>query len=279
MARDPLTPPAVLAHSVVGDGPPVLLVHGLGACRQDWRDVQPALAAAYRTVAVDLSGYGDSPRRPGGLSPDDHARDLVATMDALGLPRVSVIGHSMGGAVSMALALRHPERVEALVLANCVSGFRPQRARELYEVGMRLAMMAVLGPRRLGVLMAQRMFPHPHQDAERQLIIARTANNRRSTYLRSLMALCRWSARGHLHTLRMPALVIASGNDYFPVEDVRELADEIPNAEFALFPEARHGLPLEEGVAMAARIDAFLSGHAVGRDTRPAKSSPGPVEA
>ena len=248
-------PPLFCAES--GDGEPVLLIHGLGASHRDWRDVMPALAPHYRVLAPDLRGHGSSPRqRP--YNPERFAADMRALLDARGVDRVDVVGHSMGGAVALCLALCAPERVRRLVIANSVPSFRPRRPAEIAEIAFRIGMMGVLGPKRLGRIMARRMFPDPGQEAQRALLEERAERNRRGVYLESLIALSRWSVRERLDAVTMPALVIASGHDYFPVDDSERFAAELPDGRLHIFPDARHGLPLEHGEAMAEVIAAFL---------------------
>lgn len=249
----------VLACREAGSGPPLVLVHGLGASHDDWRIVQPLLARRRRTVAVDLRGYGDTPPGPGGYGPEALGRDVLATMDALGIERAALVGHSMGGTVALSLVLAHPGRFSALVLANTLPSFRPRRPREAAELVMRLVGMALLGPRRLAAIMARRTFPHPEQAEQRRDIVERSARNRRSVYLKSVLALSRWSVEHRLRELALPTLVIASGKDYLPAGRVRRMADAIPGAGFTLYPDARHGLPMEDGEAFAARVEAFLN--------------------
>lgn len=253
-----MSAPLTLFAQRQGEGPPLLLLHGLGADHRDWREVVPQLAGQYRVIAPDLRGHGASPRRPGPYTPWQMARDIDALMEAEGIAASPVVGHSMGGAVAMSLALLAPERVSRLVIANSVPGFRPQRPRELGEVALRLLMIATLGPRRLGALMAQRNFPAPDQSGLRALVEARSAGNSRRVYLASLLALTRWSVRERLSEISAPALVIASENDYFPVADVRSFAAALPHARFEMVPGARHGLPLERGELFAGLLRDFL---------------------
>lgn len=108
----------------VGQGQPVVLVHGSGpgvTAYANWRTTMPALSARFRVVAPDMPGFGWSDPftdRPYSLATwTDHLVDLL---DALGLTRVHLVGNSFGGAVSLALAARHPDRVERLVLMGSV---------------------------------------------------------------------------------------------------------------------------------------------------------------
>jgi pimeloyl-ACP methyl ester carboxylesterase len=129
-ATSGMQPPAALAFrrvetesgtlSVVeaGAGPPVLLVHGLGATKLSFLPTTVALASAgFRTIAVDLPGFGDSVKPLlAPYHPPFFARAMVDLMDALGIDRAHVAGNSMGGRVALELGLRYPDRVRKLAL-------------------------------------------------------------------------------------------------------------------------------------------------------------------
>lgn len=101
-----------------GDGPPILLVHGFAGSTYDWEEhVLEPLGRHARAIAVDLWGMGFSGRDDDmAYGIDLWADQLRATMDALGLERATIAGHSLGGAVAATFAASHPERVERLVL-------------------------------------------------------------------------------------------------------------------------------------------------------------------
>jgi pimeloyl-ACP methyl ester carboxylesterase len=94
----------VLAYDRTGSGPPLLLLHGLGSCKEMWRPVTPLLAGSRDVIAVDLPGFGESP--PGAETVDGIADELAAFADALGLDRPHVAGNSMGGGLALALGAR-----------------------------------------------------------------------------------------------------------------------------------------------------------------------------
>lgn len=102
-----------------GEGPPLLLVHGLAGSAVDWRDVAPALAAHHHVVALDLPGFGRSPHGPrrASISRYQHVVAQVAAHVGGGRP-VVLVGNSMGGLVAMLVAARNPQRVAALVLVD-----------------------------------------------------------------------------------------------------------------------------------------------------------------
>ncbi|MFJ7244924.1 alpha/beta fold hydrolase [Kitasatospora sp. NPDC098652] len=112
-------PGVTLAYRESGrpDGPPLVLLHALGERAADWEPVLPELAPDHHVYALDLRGHGDSGRTARyGLA--EMREDVLAFLDALGLARVDLVGHSMGGVVAYLLAQAAPERVDRLVLED-----------------------------------------------------------------------------------------------------------------------------------------------------------------
>jgi pimeloyl-ACP methyl ester carboxylesterase len=110
----------LLAYEEQGSGDPLVLVHGLATTRVIWRRVLPLLADARRVIAVDVPGFGATPAAGDGFE-----LDVVADALHAGLPvgRYDLVGHSLGGAIAITLAHRHPEAVGRLVLV-APAGFR-----------------------------------------------------------------------------------------------------------------------------------------------------------
>lgn len=242
----------------VGDGPVIVLLHGLGASRADWVEVVPRLTAAgYRVVVPDLRGHGDSERPRGPYRPEVFADDVEALLAALDIDEYVVVGHSMGGAVATTLALRRLPGLRGLAIANSVPAFNPRRPREHFEVWLRLGVTALLGPAMLGRIMAQRLYPQPAQAAQRAESVARAALNSRRVYVSSLYHLTRWSALERLDEIRVPTLVLAGEHDYLQPVDVRRYATGIQAAEFVMLEGERHGMPREAGGRVAEALIGF----------------------
>jgi pyruvate dehydrogenase E2 component (dihydrolipoamide acetyltransferase) len=129
-----------------GDSVPVLLLHGFGADLNTWMFMQPALAEERRVIALDLPGHGGSAKDVGSGTAERLTDAVEGAVDALGIDRVHLVGHSMGGAIAASLALRRPELAASLTLIasaglgpgiNTVflDGFvRASRRRETVEV-------------------------------------------------------------------------------------------------------------------------------------------------
>jgi pimeloyl-ACP methyl ester carboxylesterase len=126
-----------------GGGPPVVLIHGFGGHTFSYRYQIADLSRDHRVVALDLLGYGYSGRTvDADYSLTAQAERVLGLMDALGIERASLVGHSMGGAVAMRVAAGHPDRVERLALVASVSGDAPPRFRGLRIMRPMLPLMS-----------------------------------------------------------------------------------------------------------------------------------------
>jgi pimeloyl-ACP methyl ester carboxylesterase len=127
-----------LHHREAGAGPVALFVHGFPLDSRLWLDQIDALADIRRCVAVDLRGFGSSPpTRSSRMTMDDHAADLAAFLDTLGVDTVDLVGLSMGGYVALALAGRQPGRLRSLALVDTRSGPDGDDARRGRDEGIR----------------------------------------------------------------------------------------------------------------------------------------------
>ena len=107
-----------IAYSRAGDGPAILLIHGMAGSIRTWRHVMPDLARRYTVLAPDLLGHGQSAKPPGDYSLGAHASTLRDLLLALDIGPVTVVGQSLGGGVAMQLAYQHAELCERLVLVG-----------------------------------------------------------------------------------------------------------------------------------------------------------------
>ena len=113
-------------------GRPVILIHGITDSWFSFSRVLPGISKAHRVYALDLRGHGDSDRPAEGYSPRDMAGDVVAFMDALGIRRATLVGHSMGSFVAQQAALAVPERVAGLVLIGSATAVRNEVTLERF---------------------------------------------------------------------------------------------------------------------------------------------------
>lgn len=228
-----------------GSGPPLLLIHGLGATHADWQKQIDFFARVFRIIAPDLRGHGDS-EGEGPYHVDRLATDLSQLMDMLKVGPFFVIGHSMGGAIAMQLALFKPERVKKLVLADTLPSFIPNSFRKQLMLWTRLCIMQFMGPEALAKRTAKKLFPKRNQESLRELMILQNNRTPKPVYLALLKSLSKWTVADRLTWLTMPTFVVVGENDYFLPDEAQNFAENLPDGRCRIVEGARHHLPLEK---------------------------------
>lgn len=155
-----------MAYEDVGRGDrPLILVHGFHGFRQDFRDHMTTLAEIGRTIAYDLRGHGESTKTKDAASYsfDQLVRDLLGLLDAVGVEKCDLLGHSMGGMVALRFVLAHPERVASLVLMD--TSARVPDGLELAPISVAAAIARAEGMEKLATLLQQHAMGDPTRAA------------------------------------------------------------------------------------------------------------------
>jgi 2-(acetamidomethylene)succinate hydrolase len=108
----------IAVRTWAGNGPPLLLIHGISSAGSVWNPIIPRLAREFTPVAIDQRGHGASDKPETGYLYDDYVGDLAGVLDALGLDRPLIVGHSLGGIVTLWWAARYPDRAAGLVIED-----------------------------------------------------------------------------------------------------------------------------------------------------------------
>lgn len=233
-----------------GLAPPVVLIHGAGGTHLYWPSEVRRLAG-YHVYAPDLPGHGKSGGR-GMQSIGTYTQALIHWMDAVDLHSAVLIGHSMGSAIALALALDHPSRVLGLGLVG--AGARLRVAPELLEQASNQTtfLNAV-------TTVISRSFS-PHAPARlTELAARRMAETRSSVLYGDFLACDEFDVRDRLAEIHQPTLVLCGTDDQMtPLRHAQFLASAIPNAVLKLIPHAGHMVMLEQPQAAAAAISEFV---------------------
>ena len=263
-----------LNYLAEGRGPTVVLVHGLGGFAASWRRTAEALAARGTVYAIDLPGFGRSakPRARYGL--EFFADALHGFLVALGLGPASLVGHSLGGAVAVTYALKHPARVDRLALLGVlVPGFSYRLAPALRVLAVRGLgeALALGGCRPVYRAALARCFHRPVHEELDFLIdcdyAARTAWDARLAYLATLRGVrAEFEERGPayrraLGTLDVPVLMIHGRQDpVVPAAHCAELAAALPRARTRWLEACGHFPQLEHAAVVNEWLGDFLVG-------------------
>ncbi len=227
-----------IAYDVEGEGAPVLLIQGLGYGRWGWQPVTERLVPNSRVIAFDNRGYGSSDKPAGPYTAAQMAGEAVAVLDAAGVERAHVVGASLGGAVAQELALRHPGRVEKLVLVGTMSGVT--NMHPLPEQTLRLMADApTLDPAvALRRFVENALDPEPEPALVEQIVALRTLNPPDPGGGAAKAGIWgTFDAWDDLPSIGAPTLVVHGEGD--AVVDARNaplLAGRIPGAQLRLVP-------------------------------------------
>lgn len=242
-----------------GSGDPIVLIHGLGSSARDWFAQVPHLAERYRVLTLDLRGHGrsDKPSEPYSIA--QFARDVAVVLRKKDAVPAHVVGLSMGGMVAIQLAADAPALVRSLVVVNSAVDVRLKTWRDVWFYVSRRYAVKMLGMRRVGKLIANRLFVRPEEERIRREFVERWSQNDKAAYLRSVDAIMGWSVHDRLASIDVPALLVSSEHDYTPVSAKNLTVARMPRAELAVVEGARHALPVERPDTFNTLLDDFLS--------------------
>ena len=250
----------------VGSGHPVLLIHGSGpgvSAWANWRLVMPELAQQARVIAPDMVGFGFTDRPEGQqYSMDEWVKQAVGVLDALGIAKTDLVGNSFGGALALALTIRHPERVRRLVLMGSVGvpfpitkglddvwGYTPsfENMRRIMDVfaydrnlvNDELARLRYEASIRPGFQESfSAMFPAPRQ--------------------RWVDAMC--SAEADIRALPHQVLIVHGRDDQvIPLSTSLTLSQWIPRSQLHVFGQCGHWTQIEHSARFARLVRDFLA--------------------
>jgi pimeloyl-ACP methyl ester carboxylesterase len=242
-----------LHHSITGTGPnAIVLTHGLAASEAIWHAQVAAFAGRSRVITWDLRGHGRSAPQPQPCTLGDLADDLRRVLDAAGVDRAVILGHSAGGVIAMQFALDHPERATGLVLVGTASECN-ERARQFYEELAQAAETRGMDPvrRRLGVTAEQ----------------ARQAPTDPATFAQVARAMARLNQAPltpRLAAIHSPTQIIVGEKDFLGVGGSVILNRNIAGSRLAIVPDRGHGLFAEDPAAFNALLLDFVAPLAAG---------------
>jgi pimeloyl-ACP methyl ester carboxylesterase len=248
---------APLEIESVGQGPDLVLLHSLLAERSSFERVKPMLAKSFRLHLVHLPGYGGS-KVANERTIEDFA-DRVAEEEIFS-KKPFLLGNAFGGFIATALAIRHREKIGALIAAPAIAGFA-EPAREPFR--MMASKARASGMAAIAEAAIQRMFPpafsaaHPGIVEERKRALDGVDTE---GFARACLAIAQMNLRDSLNRIQARSLVLVGALDQTtPASAARELAGAIKGAQFLELPGCGHCPQIEQPESFVAAVRGFLS--------------------
>jgi pimeloyl-ACP methyl ester carboxylesterase len=247
------------AFSVEGEGPPLFLIHGIGASRHSWDGLVQHLKPHFRCIAYDLRGHGKSPVPAPPYSLDDLVEDLEALRSELGIEKAHFAGHSLGGMIGPAYARKYPAHVLSLGLYSTAAFRSTEDSAKVKGV---VATMRTKGIPRVLETLKDRWFT-PEFAARRPDVIEcrmqQVIDTDPEVFLSVFDIYAETEMAPWLHEVGQPCLVLTGENDGGCNPRLnQQIADALANSELVILPVLRHAILLEAPDQVAPPVLNFL---------------------
>ncbi|HBY98732.1 MAG TPA: hypothetical protein DEP84_33095 [Chloroflexi bacterium] len=252
----------MIHYATNGDGPPLLFITGIGYGAWFWHKQVPVLSQRFQVITFDNRGAGASDRPDGPYTTSQMAADTAGLLDALGIKRASVVGHSLGGFIAQELTLSRPELVNKLVLAGTSYGgpnVIPVTPGALAVLTNRQGDPVELVKRGIAIAAAPG-FAGRHPEVMTELLRYRLTNPvPPAQYQAQVMAGAAHNVEARIGQIHCPTLILFGEHDrVVPSGNAELLAARIPGAQVKILPGVGHIFPIEDPGATNAALLEFL---------------------
>jgi pimeloyl-ACP methyl ester carboxylesterase len=264
-------PGAEVNYAEIGEGEPILFVHGLAGCWQNWLENLPHFGRTHRAIALDLPGFGESPMPSWQIDMPAYGRLIHDFCEKLGIERVAaLVGNSMGGFVSTEAVIERPSRFDSLVLVSAAGiSFAEAQGRRL-EASISLFEAAVpfmAGPRRAWLHRPRgrqfafgRVFQYPNRVRPELLREQVEPGLQSPGFADAIRAIGGYDTRARLVEIEVPTLVVWGLNDHVvPVEAAIGYNRLIAESRLELFERTGHVPQMERPARFNQLLDDFLA--------------------
>ena len=246
-------------YTIEGSGPPLILVHGIGAARDTWRFMVEKLAQQYTVVRYDLRGHGESPLTEPTFELEQLVNDLERVRERAGFESAHIAGHSLGGMIGPAYARQYPDRVRSIALLS-TAAFRTDE--DSAAVGRVVTQMREDGIPNILPTLTDRWysdaFIQRHPDIVRRRL-DQVLSCDPETFLNVFRIYATFEMGPWLHEVSAPALVMTGEFDGGCNPRLNsQIHEALPNAELRILPGLKHSILLEAGPEVADHLIDFL---------------------
>jgi len=189
-----------------GAGEPLVFIHGLGSSGRDWQFQLPVFTPHFQVITYDVRGHGQTDKPPGPYSVPMFADDLKALLDALEIRKAHIVGISMGGMIALQLTASCPDVVKSQAIVNSWAEHIPENFRQRMALFQRLVLFQAFSMRKIGQIIAKKMFIKPEQEEIRQVFIDRWAENHKPSWMAASRGMLGWSVWDNLGGMNCPSL-------------------------------------------------------------------------
>ena len=248
------------SYSIEGEGPPLFLIHGIGASRIGWKSTLPILTKHFTVISYDLRGHGASPIPQNKFGLEELVEDLEHLRIKTGFEKAHFAGHSLGGMIGPAYALKYPDHVLSISLLS-TAAFRSKE--DVKKVNSVVRDMKEKGIPEVLQTLTNRWFtdkfikenPNVVKDRLKQVI-----NTNSEVFLNVFHIYAETEMSPWLHKIQKPCLVLTGEHDGGCSPRLNELIhNALPQSELVILPEYKHSILLEDGVSVAQNIVRFIS--------------------
>jgi pimeloyl-ACP methyl ester carboxylesterase len=253
------TDQGILHYEVVGRGRPVILLHGWLGSWGLWRETMEYLQQYYRTYALDFWGFGESDKRRSSYAVQDFVSLVGQFMDQLGIFQAPLVGHSMGGTVSLSCAIRYPELIQKVaIIGSPLVG--SSLALPLKAAGFRWIAFILFN--RMGIFRRAMRIAAPMicKDPEFPMMMDRDLSRTTlESFLISIATLRKTDLRPYLGDIKIPVMGMFGDRDN--IVNPRQwqiLQKYVPHASIRRFPKAGHFIMIDEPLLFRQSLKDFL---------------------
>jgi pimeloyl-ACP methyl ester carboxylesterase len=254
------------AYTVEGSGPPLFLIHGIGAARDAWRFMVPTLRERFTVITYDLRGHGTSPLPDGEFGLEELVADLERVRQRTGFERAHFAGHSLGGMIAPAYARQYPDRVAAIGLLSTAAFRTEDDSARVWGV---VRAMEEKGIPQVLETLATRWFTDEFFAANPDIVerrLKQVVSTDPVVFMNVFRIYAGTEMGPWLHEVTAPALVLTGENDGGSNPRLNKLIHAaMPNAELVVLPHYRHSILVEAPDAVNAELVRFLGGRSGGR--------------
>jgi len=247
------------AYSIVGEGEPLFLIHGIGAARDAWRFMLPELSKHFTVVSYDLRGHGESSLPATEFGLEELVVDLERIRESTGFEQAHFAGHSLGGMIGPAYARKYPDRVLSLGMLSTAAGRTEQDSSNVWAV---VKAMEEKGIAQVLETLVDRWFTDSFIEAHPQIIQRRldqVVNTNPHVFLNVFRIYATTEMLPWLNEVTAPSLILTGENDGGCNPRLNQkIHDAMPNSTLFILPKYKHSILLEAPREVAKQLIEFI---------------------